>query len=302
MKPLFERLKDMVFKNTDRVITSFHTGKDESVRELEKVTENEENQFSTEEQEKEMCAYDLIIAKEYLRSVKILAIGKAGFNAIDTIRNCSEYRLTLTQSLVWHPEWLFIIADFSEEGVKEKAYRCGHLWRRKKVRNSDKVMCITLNSITQEDLEQAQKHFDMCFLIDSVKDLHLPVLVLRHFNEHGVVGVDFEDVLGGVEDSSLFYCCAKKYDNFNDLQKKFYNFFNDYCTQFEENKIGNRIVSLNIPHNFSLQDIDYIEEIISKQTPGSVVGACHLNEDKDDESWTILMLSATTKKESRVVK
>ena len=297
MKSLFERLKDMVFINTNRGTNSFFNGSDETAREGEKVTENEKNQLSTEGQEKEMCAYDLIMAKEYLRSVKILAIGKAGFNAIEAIRTCSEYRLTLTQSLVWHPEWLFIIADFSEEGVKEKAYRCGHLWRRKKGRNSDKVMCITLDSITQEDLIQAQKHFDMCFLVENREDLHLPMLILRNFYENGFIGVDFEDVIYVLTNASQSYCCEIRYDNFNDLQKNFYNFFIDHCTQYEKgDKTENRIISLRVPRDISLQEIDYVHEIISKQTSGDIVVSCLSNEDKNDESWTVSLLSAISDK------
>ena len=245
-------------------------------------------------QNRNMCAYDLIIAKEYLRSVKILAIGKAGF---DTIRNCSEYRLTLTQSLVRHPEWLFIIADFSEEGVKEKAYRCGHLWRRKKVRNSDKVICITLDSITQEDLTQAQKHFDMCILVENREDLHLPMLILRNFYENGFIGVDFDDVIYVLKNASRSYCCEIRYDNFNDLQKNFYNYFIDHCTQYEKGeKTESRIISLRVSRDFSLQEIDYVHEIISKQTSGDIVVSCLSNEDKNDESCTVSLLSAISDK------
>lgn len=297
MKSLFERLKDMVFKNTNRGTDSFFNGKDEIDRGAEKVTENEKNQLSTEGQEKEMCAYDLIMAKEYLRGVKILAIGKAGFDTIETIRNCSEYRLTLTQSLVWHPEWLFIIADFSEEGVKEKAFRCGDLWSRKKEEKSDKVICITLDSITQDDLKETEMHFDMCLLVENKEELHLPMLVFRNFNVNGVIGVDFADVLGMLEDSSLLYCCEIRYDNFNDLQKNFNSFFIDHCTQYEKGeKTENRIISLRVSRDFSLQEIDYVHEIISKQTSGDIVVSCLLNEDENDKSWTVSLLSAISDK------
>ena len=144
-----------------------------------------------------------------------------------------------------------------------------------------------------------QKAFDHIIFLPDEATYTADILkwIICSFTEAGFIGVDFNDARSVLIRSSESDCRKTKYNNTLDMKKSFNDFLSQVNVSYDaENEVINRLLGVWVPHDFYLEDVVELHDAIREVSQGDIIITGLFNELEDDESWTVSLLSAVSKK------
>lgn len=121
--------------------------------------------------------------------------------------------------------------------------------------------------------------------------------IICDFTAAGYIGVDFDDARYVLTRTSESVCRKIKYESFSELKKGLGAFLSRGHIACNPEQERNHLLGLTVPRDFSLEDVDFVFEELSKASPGTIVISCLGNSDEGDTSWSVSLLSAVANKE-----
>lgn len=118
------------------------------------------------------------------------------------------------------------------------------------------------------------------------------------FGPTSYIGVDYNDALYVLAHSTESDCLKIKYNSKSAMKKEFEHFLKQIPIADDNDiEIPNQLLGVWVPRNFYLEDVTWLYHEILEISQGGIVITCLPNENDEDESWTVSLLTADTKQE-----
>ena len=122
--------------------------------------------------------------------------------------------------------------------------------------------------------------------------------IICDFTAPGWIGVDYDSACYILKRSKEALCRKISYANVQDMKDNFHNdLIQDYIPYNPKVEQINRLLGVWVPRDFDPIDFDEMYETIRKTAYGDITICSFHNENEDDKSWTIALLSGVANKE-----
>lgn len=159
--------------------------------------------------------------------------------------------------------------------------------------------------ITHEKAKYSQYISEICSVFNHIiflpDDATYVVEVLRWlicgFIQPGCIGIDYSGAHYVLTSAKESYCSKIQYKDAATLKDSFGDFLtNSHVACEKGQEVVNRLFGVWVPHDFDLYDVMELADEIKQISPGEVMQTCLFNENKNDKTWAVILLSAVSKK------
>lgn len=191
--------------------------------------------------------------------------------------------------------WMFVLADLGEEGALDVACAFAENYCQEKEHELDKVILVTMDDYMGTQLiQKAEAAFDKMFLVESVNQLHLPIVLFRNIeSEYGFIGIDYADVTVNFQHAKKIYVSQEVYSN----MMKAISLAEAFLIRQEEKQkrlgcqYGNLCIIGSYDSNVSLVDIESLIDVHREGGYGDLVVHAVFNTQETDTSETVIVFN-----------